>query len=133
MRQSMSQLPKTGFTSVPGASGLIEAYEFTQSPWVNNSGNDLTPKYFSKDSGDLPPAKLVVEVNQWARNNNVSGLCVERVNGRWQVALDGEQFVPVLRLRLTVGQLRVFTMGLSDYLSEPMRSLPVESTFAAAL
>jgi hypothetical protein len=131
--QCGTRLPRTGFTTVPGTSDLIEVYEFTQSPWVSSSGSDLTPKYFSKDTGNSPPAKLVEEINQWARNNGVSGLFVEKVNGRWQAVMDGEPFIPVLRLQLNVSQLRVFTMGLSDYLSEPMRSLPVESPFTASV
>ena len=120
--QSGTRWPKTGFTTVPGVSGLIEAYEFTQSPWVNNTGRDLMPRFFSTDAGSYPPDKLVREINQWERNNNVEGLSLERVEGRWQAVRDGEPFIPVLRLRITVGQLRVFTAGLSDYLSEPIRA-----------
>lgn len=118
--QTSSGLPTTGFTTVPGPSGLIEAYEFTQSPWVNNKGK-LYAKYYSDAPGNAPPDKLLSEVKSWSSSNHVCRLSVERVNGKWQAVRDGDNFVPVLRLRITVPQLRVFATSLSDFLSEPVR------------
>lgn len=120
--QSRTGLPQTGYTTVPSLSGFIEAYEFTHSPWVNGSGSDLTSKYFSRDEANNPPHELEKAVNFWASNQGVVGLDFAKVNGRWQAVLNGEPFIPVLRLRLSVKKLRVFTAGLSDYLSEPVRS-----------
>lgn len=119
--QTKAGLARTGFTSVPGPSGLIEAYEFIQSPWVNRTGRDLSPRFFSKDAGIHPPKELFNAVRSWASNHQVSGVDVEHIDGRWQPMRDGNLFFPVLRLRIDVRQLRVFTAGLSDYLSEPLR------------
>lgn len=118
--QNNCRFPRTGFTSVPGPTGQIASYEFTQSSWVNSTGSDLKDLYFSTD--DLPPAKLLKDLKYWAKNHEVEGIDVRQNRGRWQPVRYGEPFLPVLKLRVPVGALRVFTIGLSDYLSEPVRS-----------
>lgn len=124
--QTNKGLPRTGFTSLPGSSGLVEAYEFTQSPWVNSTGSDLSPRFHSQDAGDCPPEQLLAQVDSWAKNYKVDGVEVKRLKGCWQAMRGGQPFVPVLRLRIDVRQLRVFTAGLSDYLSEPVRGESAE-------
>lgn len=114
--------PRTGFTSVPGPDGQIASYEFTQSSWVNSTGSDLLPSFSPKVTGTIPPEKLVSNVHAWAKNHNVEGIDVRQVRGRWLPLRYGELFLPVLKLRVSVGALRVFTIGLSDYLSEPVQS-----------
>ena len=120
--QTNEGLPRTGYTSVPGPSGRVEVYEFIQSPWVNRTGTDLSPRFLSKNAGVDPPTELVKAVNLWASNHQVVGVEVEHRDGHWQPIREGNLFVPVLRLRVDVRQLRVFTAGLSDYLSEPLRA-----------
>lgn len=120
--QNNCRYPRTGFTSVPGPAGQIAAYEFTQSSWVNSTGSDLLPSFSPKVTGSIPPEKLVSNVDAWAKNHNVEGIDVGQVRGRWLPVRYGEPFLPVLKLRVSVAALRVFTIGLSDYLSEPVRS-----------
>jgi hypothetical protein len=120
--QTNEGFPRTGFISVPGSSGMVEAYEFTQSPWVNRTGSGLSPKWFSNVKSADPPEKLVGTVKDWASNARVNEIEVKQLNGRWQPARHGQPFIPVLRLRIDVRQLRVFTAELSDYLSESVRS-----------
>jgi hypothetical protein len=116
--QGNTLLPATGFSTVKADSGIIESYVFTQSSWVNSKGTRLTDRYGPENKNEETREKLEEAMNSWAKNYAVGGLSVERIEGKWRVVREGQPFIPVLRLRLGIQQLRTFTMTLSDYLSE---------------
>lgn len=118
--QILKGLPRTGYTTQKGSSGLIEAYVFTQSPWVGRSG-ELLPKYrpSKRDKNKLDAALL--EVEKWRRNTGDQTVELTETKDGYLPMRNGEPFVPVMRIRLDVAQLRLFVLALSDYLSEPLR------------
>lgn len=104
-------LPVTGFTSIESPTGTIDGYEFTQSSWVGAGGHLRNLDY----------ATLCKQMNDFASNYSVVGLDVEKNRDqRWQVVREGKPFIPVLRLRLNVKQLRTLTLTLSEVLSESL-------------
>ena len=119
--QQPGSLPRTGFTTELSGSGQVTAYVFTQSEWVESSGSRLKSVYVPKAGKDVGLEAMKKKVDLWASNNRVDGIDFVLENGFWKVVLNGTQFIPVCRIRLDVAQLRIFTTGLSDYLSEPAR------------
>jgi hypothetical protein len=119
--QQSAGFPRTGFTTEFSGSGQVVAYVFTQSPWSNSNGSDVKPFYKPQEASKDSLEKLKKTVGEWETNNHVVGLDYVVEKGFWKVVLNGTQFIPVCRIRLDVAQLRVFTAGLSDYLSEPVR------------
>lgn len=112
---------RTGFTTVQSTSGQVEVYQFTHSPWVNNTGRGLSTRFAPTDRGDASRLKLEQSMSEWARNADVDGLSVERDQfDLWRVFRQGAEFVPVLSLRLGVRPLRTLTLTLSDILSIPL-------------
>lgn len=117
-QQGGSCWPVTGFTTCNPSSDVIDVYEFTQSPWVNSAGNLSENK--DRESATRKMANF-------ASNHQVNGLTVScNDRQRWQVLLHEETFVPVLRLRLNVRQLRTLALTLSDLLSESLATVAVE-------
>lgn len=113
----------TGFSTVDSGSGFVEAYEFVQSSWVNNSGSALGLKFAPAESDEPSKHTLEKAASDWASNHAVDGLNVKLTEqGQWRVFREGERFVPVLRLRLNVRQLRTLTHTLSDHLCAPLAS-----------
>jgi hypothetical protein len=119
--QNNEGLPRTGYTTQKGASGLIEAFVFTQSPWVGGRSGALLQQY---RVGRGVPTKLEdarINITKWARGAGVANVELIETKEGSLPARDGVPFLPVMRVRLDVAQLRLFVLGLSDYLSEPLR------------
>lgn len=126
--QGGTTYPVTGYTTVAQASGHIELFEFVQSSWVNGKGSGLSPTYAPGKTDDAAKTKAEECVRRWASNASVEGLELRKnADGKWRVYLGDSLFVPVLRIRLTVQQLRTLTLTLSDLLSsslEPTSAVP---------
>ena len=119
--QGGTAYPITGFSTVDSGSLSVEAYEFIQSSWVNNKGSALSSKFAPERTDEAARVQLESGALEWAANHSVDGLSVQQVEtGRWRVFRGDKLFVPVLRLRLNVRQLRTFTLNLSDCLSAPL-------------
>lgn len=119
--QTHEGLPQTGYTSWQSNSGVIEGFTFTQSPWVNRSGNALKPLYVPEEKDEKAELKLHDEMRRFEKNYLVPHLSVRSDGtGHLRIYHGDKPFVPVLRLRLDVKQLRMLTMSLSEYLSEPL-------------
>ena len=120
--QGDTKYPRTGFITDKSGSGVVEAYIFTQSAWVNNQGSGLKLQFHPDKADDQTRRKLESDVHSWAKNYDVEGLTVElHEDGQLSVTRLGQPFIPVLRLRLGASQLRTLLLNLSDYLSSPMR------------
>ena len=119
--QKPGAFPRTGFTTELSGSGQVEAFVFTHSPWVNSTGSDIKPCYRPSKNEKGSGEKLRKENKKWETENNFFGLELVEEKICWSVFLNGSLFIPVCRIRLDVAQLRTFTLGLSDYLSEPIR------------
>lgn len=118
--QNCKGWPQTGYTTQQSDSGFIEAYVFTQSPWVDRSGG-IKPTFCAKRKDVKKQEDVASKIRDWSRNNAVDELQLLELNGVCVPARNGEPFVPIMRVRLDVVQLRLFTLALSDYLSEPIR------------
>lgn len=111
-------LPTTGYTTWKSQSGVIEGFCFTQSPWVNSKGNDVTDALKVKDE-DRP--KLVEQMAKWSSNRGTDDLTVRIGSGeRYRIYIRDQPFIPYLQLKISTTQLRTFTLTLSDYLAEPL-------------
>jgi hypothetical protein len=117
--QTSEGLPRTGYTTQMGTSGLIEAFVFTQSPWVGPSGV-LLPQ-FRPERDEKKRLDAESHIRRWGANSLVPNLELVETKDGYRPMQGGRPFVPVMRVRLDVAQLRSFVMALSDYLSEPHR------------
>ena len=116
--QQQAVYPVTGYTTMESGSGQIEQFEFVWSPWVNGTGSDLLSRYAPRDASDSVRVQLLTTATHWASNHGVDGLAVQpNAAGLWRVAYQGQPFVPVLKLRLDVRQLRTLALTLSDQLA----------------
>jgi len=119
--QTPEGLPQTGYTSWQSDSGVIEGFTFTQAPWVNSSGKDLKPQYMPSEAAEDAKKKLTTEMQRFEKNYHVPDLSVRSDGaGHLRIYHGDKPFVPVLRLKLDVNQLRMLTMSLSEYLAEPL-------------
>jgi len=119
--QTQAGLPQTGYTSWQSDSGVIEGFTFTQSPWVNATGSALKPLYMPEEGDSEKEPKLREEMKRFEKNYGVPDLSVRsNGEGKLQIFRLREPFVPVLQIRLDIEQLRMLTMSLSEYLSEPL-------------
>jgi hypothetical protein len=117
--QTSEGLPRTGYTTQMGTSGLIQAFVFTQSPWVGPSGV-LLPQ-FRPERDEKKRLDAESHIRRWGANSLVPNLELVETKDGYRPMQGGRPFVPVMRVRLDVAQLRSFVMALSDYLSEPHR------------
>jgi hypothetical protein len=109
--QKLNRSPITGFTSIESVSGVIEVFEFTHSPWVNLNGNPKISDY----------EKLYKDMTSFASDHKIIGLEMSKnIRELWEVQHEGKPFIPVLRLRINLKQLRTLTLTLSDVLSESL-------------
>lgn len=118
--QTSEGLPRTGYTTQMGSSGLIEAFVFTQSTWVGPSGL-LLPEYRPRQGEEKKFDDANIKITNWARNVNVENVVLIETDDGYLPMRNGMPFVPVMRVRLDADQLRFFVLALSDYLSEPLR------------
>lgn len=117
--QTCKGLPRTGYTTQMGSSGSIEAFVFTQSPWVGPSGA-LLDQYRPSRNNEKKLEDAHTKIDKWAKNAKVTNLALVETKDGYRPIRDGMPFVPVMRVRLDVAQLRLFVLALSDYLSEPL-------------
>lgn len=117
--QTEEGLPQTGYTSWQSDSGVIEGFAFTQSPWVDSSGRDV--KHKAREGDEAAGDRLRNEIHRFAKNHSVPDLTVRSDSKGWlRVFHLDEPFVPVLRIRLDIEQLRMLTRSLSEYLAAPL-------------
>lgn len=119
--QTQEGLPRTGFTSWKSDSGHIAGFIFTHSPWVNNDGAELNPRYISRDVDERGPSRLENERRRFAERYDVADLSVRSDGaGRLRIFHLDDPFIPVLRVRLNNEELSKLTMRLCGYLSAPL-------------
>lgn len=117
--QTEEGLPRTGYTSWQSDSGVIEGFSFTQSPWVDSSGHDV--KYRAREGDAEAEATMRKEMRRFESNHSVPDLSVRSDGKGWlRVFHLDEPFVPVLRIKLDIEQLRMLTRSLSEYLAAPL-------------
>ena len=124
--QNKERLPRTGYTTQRGSSGLIEAFVFTQSPWVGPSGA-LLPHYRPRQGNRNKFDEAALKITNWARNFGVENVVLTETQDGYLPMRNGMPFVPVMRVRLEASQLRLLVLALSDYLSEPLRHMVAKS------
>lgn len=112
--------PTTGYTTEMGSSGSIESFLFTQSPWVDRSGQ-LIQDWQAGRRNTKKQLEVTNKLKKWADDHGIQDLKLLESGRVYLPMKDGKPFVPVMRVRLDVAQLRLFVLALSDYLSEPYR------------
>jgi len=119
--QHSEGLPRTGFMTLQGDSGLIESIVFTQSPWVDFDGQ-LERKYQARQGKYEGIVRAKKAVNGWTAAHGTTGVeLLEQAGGKLLPMRAGQLFLPIMRIKLDAAHLRVFVLALSDYLSEPLR------------
>lgn len=120
--QGDSRYPITGYTTLVSGSNFIKAFEFVHSPWVNENGSGLR---FPQKKKEEIKGYLISKAKKWESKTGDKSLYVNRDElGQWMIFRDGKKFVPVLRIHLTVQQLRTLTLTLSDMLSSQLEQAP---------
>lgn len=121
--QGETKHPVTGYISYLSSelpSGDIQAYRFTQSPWINKKGSDVLPTYQVKEAEQSKLEEIMQKaVSDYQPKSPL--LIQRRTDGKLQIFHDGQPFVPVLRLFVTVQQLRTLTLALGERLSECLK------------
>lgn len=111
-------LPTTGYTTWKSHSGVIGGFRFTQSPWVNSKGTDVTDSFKVKDENRH---KLEGEMTKWSSNRGTENLAVNLgADGTNRIFYGNQPFIPCLQLDISTKQLRTLTLTLSDFLAEPL-------------
>lgn len=128
--QKAEGLPTTGYTTWKSPSGMIEGFQFTQSPWVNSRGSDVKNVY---EVSNDKLAKLDEVMRTWGSNYGTSGLTIRQHKPGLNRIFHGENlFIPCLQLNISTVQLRTLTLNLSERLAEPLSVLKVDSSRAKA-
>lgn len=120
LAQTEKHLPRTGYTTIRGASGFIEAFSFTQSPWVDPAG-DLLPRYQATRKDTQKFENAAINIQRWSEKAQVENVVLRHAGNTYRPFRDNEPFVPVMRVRLDKSQLQLMVIKLSKYLSEPLR------------
>lgn len=115
-----SDYDPTGFTtinSVPGAP--IQAYRFTDSPWVKNGKRDYKGRLPVKtERGVRGKAKLFHK--EWEVEDYLDTF--RTPDGRFDLSWSGDLYWPIFQIDLPLLQLRRMAVELANYLANKSRS-----------
>ena len=106
------KLPCTGYTTIPGTSGTVEAFQFIDSPWVVR-GSDHS-QYKSKN-----PAKVVAAINKFNKKYECHLEVTPNAMGDYQAFKDGQPYRPVFITEIPLNSLTQIALELSNMLAQP--------------
>lgn len=106
------KLPSTGYTTILGSSGIIEAFRFTDSPWVSR-GEDFAP-YVSKNS-----TKVAESLKRFNRKYDCLVEASLNSRGCYQAMHDGQPYRPIFIADIPLDSLVRIALELSNYLAQP--------------
>ena len=106
------QLPSTGYTTIPGSSGTIETFRFTDSPWVDR-GRDHS-QYVSRDE-----TKVKDRLDRFNKNYGCHLECSRNSAGFYQAMHDGQPYRPIFIAEIPLAGLMNIALELANYLAQP--------------
>lgn len=108
------KLPSTGYTTIPGSSGMIETFQFTDSPWVDR-GRDHS-RYVSSDR-----AKVTRELNQFNKKYDWHLEASLNTKGLYQAIHDSQPYRPLFVAEISLDGLISIARELANFLSQPIQ------------
>jgi len=114
-----SDFPSTGFTTLNDDSGKIKTFRFINSPDTRNnrlkelSKNEVSNTIYLRNSNNLQ-----------IHEEFPSGISYEEIPynpGKYRIIYNGEPFIRISVIDLTVEQLGVFVKNLANYLAQPIQ------------
>jgi hypothetical protein len=108
----------TGYTTIPGPTGQVEAFEFIDSPCVK-IGKVVSP-FFSpqRERVERQCLQLATEWNAFHPESEVFFEAVQQGYG-YQVFKDGQPFVRLLRVKISLTELAGIVSFVANYLAQP--------------
>jgi len=106
------QLPSTGYTTIPGSSGMIETFRFTESPWV----------YRGEDFRSYVNKKETTVKRSLDRFNKEYGChleCSRNSEGLYRAMQDGQPYRPIFIAEIPLAGLMNIALELANYLAQP--------------
>ena len=108
----------TGYTTIPGPTGLVEAFEFVDSPCVK-LGKVVSPFFSQKrEKVERQCQQLAAEWNAFQPKSEVFFEVVQHGYG-YQVFKDGQPFVRLLRVKIGLTELAGIAGYVANYLAQP--------------
>lgn len=106
------KLPSTGYTTIPGSSGIIEAFRFTDSPWVSR-GEDHS-RYVHRDQ-----TKMAKELDKFNKKYGCHLEALLNDKGAYQAMHDGQPYRPFFVAEIPLDGLIRIALELSNFLAQP--------------
>jgi hypothetical protein len=106
------KLPSTGYTTIPSSSGTIEAFRFTDSPWVDR-GRDQS-RYVSTCQ-----AKVACVLDKFNRKYGCHLEASRNAMGRYQAMQDGQPYRPLFVAEIPLDGLTRIALQLANFLAQP--------------
>lgn len=105
-------LPSTGYTTIPGSSGIIEAFQFTDSPWVDR-GKDFS-RYVSSDLH-----KVKESLRRFKRSDDFHLDITCNDNKNYYITYNNAHYRPIFIAEIPLDALFRISLELSNYLAQP--------------
>lgn len=105
-------LPSTGYTTIPGSSGMIETFRFIDSPWVDR-GRDHERYVHEKES------KVQVELDRFNKKYRCHLEVSRNAAGLYQAMHDGQPYRPIFVTEIPLAGLMNIALELANYLAQP--------------
>lgn len=106
------QLPSTGYTTIPGSSGMIENFRFTDSPWVDR-GRDHS-HYVRRDE-----TKVKGRLDSFNKKYGCHLEVSRNAAGLYQAMHDGQPYRPIFIAEIPLAGLMNIALELANYLAQP--------------
>lgn len=106
------ELPSTGYTTITNSTGLITAFRFTNSPWIDRG------RYFSHYANKKEETVLE-KIASFEKKYNFRLEVSRNENGLFQPMHDGQPYLPVFISEIPVSGLIRIATELSNYLAQP--------------
>lgn len=108
----------TGYTTIPGPTGKVEAFEFVDSPSVQKG--TIQRPFISKNKEDVE-IQCQKSTADWNKHNPHSEAFFEvvRVRDRYQLFKEGQPYIRLLRVKIGLTELTGIVSFVANYLAQP--------------
>ncbi len=108
----------TGYSTIPGPTGLVEAFEFVDSPSVQNG---RLRKQFRSNVRQVVQNTVTTLNNAWMEENQTSEepFHVVRIGEEYQVYKNDNEYVRLFRAIIPLSDLTETVKFLANYLAQP--------------
>jgi len=112
--RTAGDFPLTGYTTTPDGSGRVQSFRFVDSPWV--SRGNLLAQYSHRDPDKVRAAAAAFERRQKWPEGTFTIQRLER--DKFGVLRDGNRFLPVCVINLSLGAMHQLIGSLSTWLAQ---------------